>query len=58
MEWPECDFGLLCKCNSRAGHYSGVKRLDDMGVEAKAVKQLKDYSESEDNEYRYWMMLN
>ena len=34
MEWPECDFGLLYNCNSRAGHYSGVKRFDEMGVEA------------------------
>ena len=27
MEWPECDFGLLYKCNSRAGHYSGLKMV-------------------------------
>ena len=38
MEWPECDFGLLYNCNSRAGHYSGVKRFDEMGVEANEVK--------------------
>ena len=29
--------------------FSGVKRFDEMRVEAKDVKQGQDYSESEDN---------
>ena len=53
MEWPECDFGLLYNCNSRAGHYSAVERFDETGVEANKVKQGQDFSEREDNRVRY-----
>ena len=53
MEWPDCDFGLLYNCNSRAGHYSAVKRFDEMGVEANKVKPGQDYSERENNRVRY-----
>ena len=38
MEWTECDSGLLYNCNSRAGHYSAVKKFDETGVVAKQVK--------------------
>ena len=30
-------------CNSRAEHYSGVKRFDETGVEANELKQGQDY---------------
>ena len=52
MQWHECDFGLLYNCNSRVGHYSRMKRFDEMGIEAKEDKQGQDYSESEDNRVR------
>ena len=41
-----------CTIASRVGNYSGVKRFDEMGVEAKEVKQGQDYSESEENRVR------
>ena len=53
MEWSECDFGLLYNCNSRAGHYSAVKRFDETGVEAKQVKPGQDYSDREDTRVRF-----
>ena len=48
MEWPECDFSLLFNCNSRIGHYSGVRRNDETGVECKNIKEGQDYSSEED----------
>ena len=53
MVWAECDFGLLYNCNSRAGHYSAVKRFDETGVVAKQVKPGQDYSEREDTRVRF-----
>ena len=52
LEWPECDFGLLFNCNQMTGHYSGVKRIDETGVECKFIKEGKGYSVTEDTRVR------
>ena len=39
IDWPECDFGLLFNCNQRTCHYSGMKRIDETGVECKMIKE-------------------
>ena len=53
MEWPECDFGLIFNCNSKTGHYSGVKRIDETGVECKHVKEGEEYSMEEDKMVKF-----
>ena len=53
MEWPECDFGLIFSCNSTTGHYSGVKRIDETGVECKNIKEGQDYSSEEDRRVKF-----
>ena len=41
MDWPECDFGLIFNCSSTTGHYNGVKRIDETGVECKKINRVK-----------------
>ena len=57
LEWPECDFGLIFNCNSTAGHYNGVKRIDETGVECKQIKEGQDYSSEEDKREKYEMSV-
>ena len=52
LDWPEVDFGLLFNCNMVTGHYSGVKRNDEMGVECKRIKEGDNYSRNMDNRER------
>ena len=48
LHWTEVEFGLLYNCDSKKGHYSGIRRDDEMGVEAKKVKEGDNYSSTED----------
>ena len=57
MEWPECDFGLIFNCSSTAGHYNGVKRIDETGVECKQIKEGQEYSSEEDKREKYEMSV-
>ena len=57
MEWPECDFGLVFNCSSTGGHYNGVKRFDETGVECKEIKEGQEYSSEEDKREKYEMSV-
>ena len=48
LDLPEVDFGLLFNCNMVTGHYSGVKRNDELGVECKRIKERDNYSRNMD----------
>ena len=52
LDWPEVDFGLLFNCNMVTGHYSGVKRNDELGVECKRIKEGDNYSRNMDKRER------
>ena len=52
LNWPEVDFELLFNCNMATGHYSGVKRNDELGVECKRIKEGDNYSRNMDNRER------